>query len=118
MTRAAHELANDLNVAAIAVFTHTGRTALLMAKARPRVPILAITPIIESYRRMTMFWGTVPHLVSMSSTLKEMVNKADLRLMETSWVQPGQQVIVISGFPVNIVRSSNMALLHTVGETL
>lgn len=118
MTRAARELAHDLNVAAIAVFTHTGRTASLMAKARPRVPILAITPIVETYRRMTMFWGTVPHLVSMSSTLKEMVNKADQRLMSTSWVQHGQQVIIISGFPVSNVRPSNMALLHTVGETL
>lgn len=118
MTRAARELAHDLNVAAIAIFTHTGRTALLMAKARPRVPILAITPIVQSYRRMTLFWGTVPHLVSMSSTLREMVNKADSRLLATSWVQPGQQVVVISGFPVSSVRPSNMALLHNVGETL
>jgi len=118
MTRAARELAHDLNVAAIAVFTHTGRTALLMAKARPRVPVLAITPIIEAYRRMTLFWGTVPHLVSMSSTLREMINKADSRLMATSWVQPGQQVIIINGFPVSNVRPSNMALLHTIGESL
>lgn len=118
MTRAARELAHDLNVAAIAVFTHTGRTAHLMSKARPRAPILAITPVKETYNRMALFWGTVPHLVSMSSSLREMVNKADSRLMETGWVQPGQQVVVISGFPVSSVRPSNMALLHNVGETL
>ena len=103
MTRAARELAHDLNVAAIAVFTHTGRTAALMAKARPRVPILAITHVVQSYRCMTLFWGTVPHLVSKSSTLREMINKADSRLMATGWVQPGQQVVVISGFPVSSV---------------
>jgi pyruvate kinase len=118
MTRAARELAHDLNVAAIAVFTHTGRTAHLMSKARPRAPILAITPVKETYNRMALFWGAFPHLVSMSSTLREMVNKADSRLMETGWVQPGQQVVVISGFPVSSVRPSNMALLHNVGETL
>lgn len=118
ITRAARELAHDLNVAAIAVFTHSGRTAQLMSKARPRAPILAITPIKETYQRMTLFWGAFPHLVPMSPTLRDMVNKADSHLMATGWVQPGQQVVVISGFPVSSVRASNMALLHNVGETL
>ncbi len=35
MTRAARELAQDRNVSSIAVFTHSGRTALLMSKAKP-----------------------------------------------------------------------------------
>ncbi len=118
ITRAARELAHDLNVAAIAVFTHSGRTAQLMSKARPRAPILAITPVQKIYQRMTLFWGAFPHLVSMSPTLRDMVNKADSHLRATGWVQPGQQVVVISGFPVSSVRASNMALLHNVGETL
>ena len=118
ITRAARELAHDLNVAAIAVFTHSGRTAQLMSKARPRAPILAITPIKETYQRMTLFWGAFPHLVPMSPTLRDMVNKADSHLMATGWVHPGQQVVVISGFPVSSIRASNMALLHNVGETL
>lgn len=118
ITRAARELAHDLNVAAIAVFTHSGHTALLMSKVRPRAPILAITPVKATSQRMALFWGTFPHLVSMSSSLREMVNKADSHLMANGWVQPGQQVVVISGFPVSSVRASNMALLHNIGETL
>ena len=105
-------------MAAIAVFTNSGRTAQLMSKARPRAPILAITPIKETYQRMTLFWGAFPHLVSMSPTLRDMVNKADSHLMATGWVQPGQQVVVLSGFPVSSIRATNMALLHNVGETL
>jgi pyruvate kinase len=118
MTRAARELAHDLNVAAIAVFTHTGRTALLMSKARPRVPILAFTPVMDTYHRMAMYWGVIPHLVPMANTLREMVNQADSKLMATGWVQPKQQVVVIAGFPVQTVRAPNMALLHNVGETI
>lgn len=118
MTRAARELAHDLNVAAIAVFTHTGRTAQLMSKARARVPILAFTPTKDVLGRLTLLWGISPHFVSMSSTLREMVNKADNRLISSGWLQDGQQVVVISGFPVSAVRPSNMALLHTVGEKL
>ena len=118
MTRAARELAHDLNVAAIAVFTHTGRTALLMSKARARVPILAFTPDQATVGRMALLWGVSPYFVPMSSTLRDMVNKADAKLMASGWLQPGQQVVVISGFPVSTVRPSNMALLHNVGEKL
>jgi len=118
MTRAARELAHDLNVAAIAIFTHSGRTALLMSKARARVPILAFTPTEENVGRMALLWGISPYFVPMSSTLREMVNKADTKITETGWLQPGQQIVVISGFPVSSVRSSNMALLHNIGEKL
>ena len=118
MTRAARELAHDLNVAAIAVFTHTGRTALLMSKARARVPILAFTPTHAAIGRLALLWGVSPYFVPMSSTLRDMVNKADSRLIESGWLEPGQQVVIISGFPVSTVRPSNMALLHNVGEKL
>jgi pyruvate kinase len=118
MTRAARELAHDLNVTAVAVFTHTGRTARLMSKARPRVPILAFTPATRSFTQMTLLWGVTPSLVPMATSLREMVNQADSHLLATGWVHPGQQVVVISGFPVNAVRPPNMALLHNVGEKM
>lgn len=118
ITRAARELAHDLNVAVITVFTRTGRTASLMSKARSRVPILGFTPIQRSCQRMTLLWGVVPYVYPMASTLREMVNQADTRLVREGWAVNGQQVVVISGFPVNNVRPSNMALLHNVGEML
>ncbi len=63
MTRAARELAHDRNVSSIAVFTHSGRTALLMSKARPQVPIMAFTPMPSAYRKMALYWGVFPFLV-------------------------------------------------------
>ena len=118
ITRAASELAHDLNVAAVSVFTRTGRTALLMSKARSRVPILAFTPLKHSYWRMSLFWGVNSYLTPLAATLREMVNYADAKLMAYHWAEKGQQVVVVCGFPVNNVRPSNMALLHDVGETV
>lgn len=118
ITRAARELAHDLNVAAIAVFTQTGHTAKMMSKARPRVPILAFTPVQRSIGRMALYWGVTPHLVPMAASLREMVNQADTALTAAKWVEPGQQVVVISGFPVNTMRPPNMAYLHNVGEKI
>lgn len=116
MTRAACELARDTNVAAIAVFSLTGKTALLMSKTRPGVPIIALTPEASTYQRMGMYWGVTPYRVSFASTVEGMTEIVEKALLSCTSIQEGQQVIIISGFPVGSYRPPNFSLLHTVGE--
>src|SRR5829696_696879 len=116
MARAAQALANDKNVTAVACFTTQGRTAWLMSKIRPRVPIMAFTPEKETFRRLAFMWGVRPQLVPFSNSLEEMINHVDTALMNSQVVQQGDQVVMVCGFPVGAVRPPNMALLHTVGE--
>lgn len=118
MTQAARELAHDRNVAAIAVFTKSGRTALLMSKARSGVPIQAFTPELSTYRRMNLYWGVQPHLVPHAETIDGMLNVVEAAMIASTPIQQGQQVIVLCGFPVHAIRPTNMALLHTVGSNL
>ena len=116
MARAAQALANDKNVTAVACFTTRGQTAWLMSKIRPRVPILAFTPNEDTNRRLAFLWGVSPQLVKFVNSLEEMLDHVDAALMRSDVVQPGDQVVLICGFPVGAVRPPNMALLHTVGE--
>ena len=116
ITRAARELAHDRDVAAIAVFTETGRTALYMSKARPRVPILAFTPERITYQRLGLYWGVTPFLVPYATTVETMLAHVETAIMASSNLQPGQQVVLISGFPVGMMREPNFALLHTIGS--
>jgi len=116
LTLAARELAHDRNVAVIAVFTKSGRTALLMSKARPDVPILAFTPEAKTYRRAAMYFGVYPHLVSHAETVEEMISVIENALLKITTLERGQQVILVCGYPVHAVRPANMALLHTIGE--
>jgi pyruvate kinase len=116
ITRAARELAHDRKVAGIAVFSQSGRTALLMSKARPQVPILGFTPNQKTFQRMSMFWGVTPFLVPYASSAEDMLNIIEKEMLETSLLKPGQQVVIISGFPVGAWRPPNLALLHTIGE--
>ena len=113
---AARELAHDRQVKAVAVFTKSGRSAFLQSKARPGVPILAFTPNESAYRLMSMYWGVVPHLVPLSETLKEMIIHVEEALMISGELKAGQKVVLISGFPINEMRSTNLALLHTIGS--
>lgn len=116
ITEAARTLASDQNVIAIVVFTQSGRTARLMSKARPNVPILAFTPENRVYQQMGLFWGVNPMLVPHADTLETMIKHVETAISSTTNLQPGQQVIVITGFPVGAHRQPNLALVHTLGE--
>ena len=116
MARAAQALANDINVTAVACFTTQGQSAWLMSKIRPRVPIMAFTPVRETASRLAFMWGVRPHLVPFSNSLDEMLNFVDAELTRSDIVQMGDQVVMVCRFPVGAVRPPNMALLHTVGE--
>lgn len=116
MTRAAKELAHDRNVSAIAVFTHSGKTALLMSKERPRELILAFTPSERAYREMSLYWGVVPYLVPFADSVESMIQIVDEIMISRSPIQEGQQVVLVSGFPVAHMGKPNLALLHTIGE--
>lgn len=113
---AARELAQDREVACIAVFTQFGRSALLQSKARPQVPILAFTPIKETYKKLNLYWGVIPYLVPFSNSLEDMIQHVESALMENALLLPGQKVVLISGFPISAMSKPNLALLHTIGS--
>jgi pyruvate kinase len=117
MTQAARELAHDRNVAAIATFTVSGRTARILSKLRPGVPIFAFTPHEVVYNRLNLYWGVRPFLVEHAETIARMIQVVEKALLDSDASNPGQQVVMICGYPISAIRHTNMALLHTIGES-
>ncbi|MEX2143319.1 MAG: pyruvate kinase [Anaerolineales bacterium] len=116
ITRAARELAQDVNVAAITVFTSSGRTARLMSKAFPRVPILGLTPEPRIYNRMALYWGVYPILTNLSQNVDEMLASIEVTTQSMTAFKPGQQVVVTSGYPIGAKRPPNLVMLYTLGQ--
>ena len=58
LVAAAREIAETTDIKAICCFTQSGTTALLTARERPRVPIIALTPLVGTARRLALSWGT------------------------------------------------------------
>jgi len=114
ITRAAKELAQDRDVAAIVVFTQSGRTAQWMSKTKPNVPIIAFTPIERTYHLLGLMWGVSPLLVPHADTLETMITHVETALASSTSMKAGQQVVLISGFPVGEFRKPNLALLYTL----
>lgn len=116
ITRGARELACDGDVSAIAVFTKSGLSALMMSKNRPQVPILAFTPVQATYQRLNLMWGVSPFLVANVDTIDDMLHAIEVTIVDSGMVQSGQQVVLVCGYPVSEQRAANLALLHTLGK--
>jgi pyruvate kinase len=112
---AAHAAAR-LKAKAIACFTETGSSARLVARFRPPVPIIALTPHENIARQLQLVWGVRPVLVERNSDTDHMITHGDARLIESGIVMPGDIVVVTLGAPVSQHGSTNAMKLHRVGE--
>lgn len=113
-TVAARDLAQNCAVNAIAVFTRSGRTARLIANARPMEPILAFTPEPETYRQMAILWGVEPHLVPMSDSVEGMIEHVETALLGSKRIARGEKVVLVASLPIGAMGPANFILLHTV----
>jgi pyruvate kinase len=112
--RAARSLASDRNVAAVAVFTRSGRSAQLMAKVRPPVPILAFTPEASTLNRLNLCWGVEPHLVPLVGSVEAMIEEVEQAIRARGRAEPGQQIVIVASLPVGAKGPTNFTHLHTL----
>jgi pyruvate kinase len=115
IARAARELAHDLSVSAIVVFTQSGRTARIMSKEMPRVPIVGFTPDTNTFNKMALYRGVNPYEIKKANSLEEMLGYVDEAMVASTPISPGQEVVVVCSFPVGSYRLPNLALLHKIG---
>ena len=115
IARAARELAHDLSVSAVVVFTQSGRTARIMSKEMPRVPIVGFTPDDDTYNKMALYRGVYPYKIQKANSLEEMLDYVDEAMVASTPIASGQEVVVVCSFPVGSYRLPNLALLHEIG---
>ncbi|MEA4811113.1 MAG: pyruvate kinase [Anaerolineaceae bacterium] len=111
---AANDLARDADVAAIVVFTVSGNTAMWTSKTRPQVPIYAFTPERSTLQWVNVCRGVVPFFVPHADTLETMITHVETAITSSTDLKAGEQVVVVSGFPVGQFRTPNLTLLYTI----
>jgi pyruvate kinase len=110
---AARDLSKDRNVNAICVFTQSGRTAILLSKTRPDVPIYAFTPNPDTYTQLSLYWGVQSFLTPRANNLDEILSIIENSVSQPDHLKSGDQVVLICGYPVQKFRSANLVMLHT-----
>lgn len=110
--------AQDLGAAAIITATTTGYTARMVAKYRPRPPIVAAVPNSRVVRRLTIIWGVLPLLVGQIQNTDQMIQEAVDAAVAARYVSAGDLVVITAGVPVGVHGTTNLLKVHTVGDII
>jgi pyruvate kinase len=105
---AAREIAETLKLTAIVCYTGSGNTGLRAARERPAVPVLALSPIIETARKLSIVWGLHCVVTEDARDLDDMVNRACRIVNAEGFGKPGDRLIITAGVPLGTPGNTNM----------
>lgn len=114
----AREIAETTEIKAICCFTQSGRTGSLVARERPRVPIIVMTPLVNVARRMCLTWGTNCVLTEEFSRFKMAVIAAARAARSTGIATSADQIVVTAGVPFNVPGTTNIIRVAPCAEHL
>jgi pyruvate kinase len=113
---AAREIAETLKLSAIVTYTASGTTGRRAARERPSVPIIALSPNINTARRMAILWGTHCVVTPDAHDLDDMVDRACRISKEEGFSNDGDRIIITAGVPLRTPGATNMIRIAYVGS--
>ena len=115
---AAREIAETTDIAAICAFTSSGTTVSLVARERPRVPIIAMTAEQVTLRRLCLTWGAHCVLTPELARFKQAVVNAAKAARDFGFADETNQIVVMAGVPFNVPGTTNILRIAPCDERL
>ncbi|MDD3799190.1 MAG: pyruvate kinase [Novosphingobium sp.] len=115
LSHACMTIAENMPINAIVVFTGSGSTARRVARERPGVPMLVLTPDNVTARRMCLVWGAHAVATKDIGSFEEMIAKGKRMALRHGFAKAGSKLIALAGVPFGTPGSTN--LLHVVTLT-
>lgn len=118
ISQATCHIAQQVGARAIVAATMSGWTARMVAKERPEVPIVAVTPSPEVVGRLTLVWGVAPVLVQTYEST-DAVTSASLEVAQLlNLVKKDDLVVLTAGMPLGGPGRTNMIRVHRPFEVI
>jgi pyruvate kinase len=119
LAEAAKNIAATVDAVAIICFTTSGSTARRIARERPGVPLLVLTPSLQTARRLGLLWGTHAVHTRDVESFEDMVGKSKRMALRHNMAKAGDRVIVMAGVPFRTPGSTNVLhVVRIVGDEL
>ncbi len=112
---AARQIATTLNLSAIVCYTASGTTGLRASRERPMTPIIALSPVVETARRLSIAWGLHCVVTDDAHDLDDVVNRACNITYQEGFGKPGDRVIITVGVPLRTPGNTNMLRIAYIG---
>jgi pyruvate kinase len=108
--------AADLQAAAIIATTSSGSTARMVARYRPKAPIIAVSSNITAIRQLQLISGVIPLLSAPASTMDEQLDKSIHAATQANLIKNGDLVVITAGLPIQTMGTTNMLKVHLVTD--
>lgn len=116
IANAAVKMAQDLHAKAILAFSHTGYTPKLLAKLRPQVPVIAISDMEKTCRKLNLYWGITPSHKEWDTVLDtNILKEIDKYIFENTSFKKDERIIIIGSIPKLITGRTNFIRVHRIG---
>lgn len=112
---AARQIAETLELSAIICWTSSGSTALRVARERPKPPVVAITPNVNTGRKLSLVWGVHCVIAEDAHDQDDMIDRAGSIAFRDGFAKAGQRVIIVAGVPLGTPGTTNMVRIAYVG---
>ncbi len=103
-----------LHAAAIVCYSRSGHTSLGAARERPESPILSISPMLATARRLALAWGIHSVHSADVADVKQMTAVAIETARGEKFAASGQTIVAIAGVPFGIPGTTNLIRIATV----
>jgi pyruvate kinase len=103
-----------LHAVAIVCYTRSGHTSLRAARERPECPVLSLTPIVSTARRLAVVWGIHSVQIDGVTDVNEMTAVACEVARREGFAQSGQIIVAIAGMPFGRAGTTNVIRIATV----
>ncbi|MBO9576253.1 MAG: pyruvate kinase [Sphingobium sp.] len=114
LAEACHSVSTNVSAKVIVCFTSSGSTVRRVARERPSVPILALTPRADTARRMGLMWGVHAVRTKDIGSFEEMIAKAKRMALRTDLATGGDKIIILAGVPFGTPGSTNVLHVATI----
>ncbi len=115
LAHACMTIGDTIALNAICVFTDSGSSARRVARERPAVPMMVLTPSMQVARRVTLLWGAHPVATRDIGSFEEMIAKGKRMALRHGFGGAGARVAMLAGVPFGKSGATN--LLHIVRLT-
>ena len=115
---AAREIAETTDIKAICCYTQTGGTVSLVARERPRVPIIALSPVSLTLHKLCLTWGVHTVRCEEVERFKMAVVNAARAAREFGFADVDDKIVVTAGVPFNVQGTTNILRVAPCDERL
>ncbi len=116
MAAAAAQTADTIDAAAIVTYTTSGYTTLRLARERPSTPIIGLTAVEATARRLALVWGVRPVHARDCTDFDDMVDHAAEVARASGLADPGDRIAILAGVPFGTPAATNTLRIARVGD--